>query len=76
MKWGVPTYGDGKYYIVALKNHVNIGFSLKRLSKKEQELFEGSGKTMKHIKIRTIKEIEKKRIVELLKLIWKKSSPK
>ncbi len=27
----------GKYYIAALKDHVNLGFSLKGLSKKEQE---------------------------------------
>jgi hypothetical protein len=33
MKWGVPAYGDRKYYIVALKDHVNLGFSLKGLTK-------------------------------------------
>lgn len=26
MKWGVPSYENGKYYFVALKNHVNLGF--------------------------------------------------
>ena len=57
MRAGVPCYGHkkeepcGKYYIAALKDHVNLGFSLKGLSKKEQDLFEGSGKTMKHIKV-------------------------
>jgi len=70
MKWGVPTYAKGKYYLVALKDHVNFGFSLKGLSKEEQKLFEGSGKTMKHIKIRSLKEINEKEIVELLKLVW------
>lgn len=71
IKWGVPTYGNGKYYIVALKDHVNLGFSLKDLSKKEQASFEGSGKTMKHIKIRSVEEIDEKRIIELLRLVWK-----
>ena len=33
MKWGVPAYADGRYYFVALKNHVNLGFSIKGLSK-------------------------------------------
>ena len=70
MKWGVPTYAKGKYYLVALKDHVNFGFSLKGLSKEEQKLLEGSGKTMKHIKIRSLKEINEKEIVELLKLVW------
>ena len=69
MKWGVPSYGNGKYYFVALKTHVNLGFSLKGLSKEEIALFEGSGKTMKHIKINSLKDIEEKKIVELLKLI-------
>ena len=68
MKLGVPWY-EGKYYIVALKDHVNLGFSLKGLSKKEIELFEGGGKTMKHIKIRSLNEIDGKKIVELLKVV-------
>jgi hypothetical protein len=72
MKWGVPTYADGRYYLVALKDHVNLGFSLKGLSKEEQKLLEGSGKTMRHIKIRALDEIDEKRIKELLKMVWKK----
>ena len=68
MKMGVPWY-EGKYYIVALKDHVNLGFSLKGLSKKEIELFEGSGKTMRHVKIRSMDEIDEKKIVKLLKVV-------
>ena len=68
MKLGVPWY-EGKYYIVALKDHSNLGFSLKGLSSKEVGLFEGGGKTMKHIKIRSLNEIDEKKIVELLKVI-------
>jgi len=71
MKLGVPWY-EGKYYIVALKGHVNLGFSLKGLSKKEQELFEGSGKTMKHIKLYSLKEINEKKIIKLLRIVGKK----
>ncbi|MCP8314189.1 MAG: DUF1801 domain-containing protein [archaeon] len=71
MKWGVPAYAKGKYYLVALKDHVNFGFSLKGLSKEEQKLLEGSGKTMKHIKIRSLKEIKENEIIELLKLVGK-----
>ena len=26
MKWGVPTYAKGRFYFVALKDHVNLGF--------------------------------------------------
>jgi uncharacterized protein YdhG (YjbR/CyaY superfamily) len=71
IKWGVPAYADGKYYLVALKDHVNLGFSLKGLSKEEQKLFAGSGKTMKHIEIRSSKEINREKIAELLKLVLK-----
>lgn len=69
MKWGVPAYGNGRYYIVALKDHVNIGFSLKGLTKDDEKLFDGGGKTMKHIAISLSKQIDKKRIVKLLKLV-------
>lgn len=71
MKLGVPWYEE-KYYIVALGDHVNLGFSLKGLSKKEMELLEGGGKTMKHIKIHSVKEIDEKKIVELLRMVKKK----
>ena len=71
MKWGVPYY-EGKYYIVALKDHVNLGFSLKGLSKEEAELLEGSGITMKHIKINSLNAIDEQNILKLLKMVDKK----
>ena len=68
MKWGAPGY-DGRYYIVALKDHVNLGFSLKGLSPEEEKLFEGSGKTMKHIKVYSLDDIDEERITGLLNMI-------
>jgi hypothetical protein len=68
MKWGVPTFSGGKFYIGALKEHVNLGFSINGLTKEEIALFEGGGKTMRHIKIRTLKDVDEKRIVKLLKI--------
>ena len=68
MKYGVPYYGN-KYYIVALKTHVNLGFSIKGLTKEEIALFEGSGKTTKHIKINTLEDIEENMIIKLLKMV-------
>jgi len=72
MKWGVPAYGNGRYYIVALRDYVNLGFSLNGLTKEDNILFDGGGKTMKHIEITALKNIDKKRIVSLLKLIEKR----
>jgi hypothetical protein len=71
MKWGVPTFSGGKFYIGTLKDHVNLGFSINGLTKEEIALFEGSGKTMRHIKVRTLKDIDEKRIVKLLKTAGK-----
>ncbi|MBN2122642.1 DUF1801 domain-containing protein [Candidatus Micrarchaeota archaeon] len=67
MKWGVPAYAGGKCYFVALKTHVNLGFSIKGLSKEGRALLEGGGKTMKHIEIASLKDMDEKKIVKLLK---------
>ncbi|MFX1492104.1 MAG: DUF1801 domain-containing protein [Promethearchaeota archaeon] len=72
MKWGVPNFYNGTFYIVALKDHVNLGFSIQGLSEQELALFEGTGKTMRHIKIRTLQKIDEPKIVNLLKLVAKK----
>ena len=76
MKWGVPAFADGKFYIVALKDHVNLGFSIKGLTKEDMALFDGGGKTMKHIEVDKMENIDEKRIVELLKLVDKRAKPK
>ena len=41
-KMGVPWY-EGKFYVLALKGHVNMGFSVSGLSEEEKALFEGKG---------------------------------
>ena len=64
---GVPFY-ENRYYIVALKDHVNMGFAISGLSQKEIGLFEGKGKTMRHIKVYELEDIDQKRIVKLLKV--------
>lgn len=73
MKWGVPAFDGGNYYIVAVKDHVNLGFSKKGLTKEEINLFDGTASIMVHIEIKTLKEIDEKRIVKLLKLVKEKA---
>jgi hypothetical protein len=70
MWMGVPWYGKN-YYIVALKDHINIGFGIRGLSKKELDLFEGKGKTMRHVKIYSVADIDERQIVKLLKIAKK-----
>ena len=67
-KNGVPWY-ECKYYIVGLKDHVNIGFSVEGLAPEEMSLFEGKGKYMRYIKIYLIDEIDDKKLVKLLKCV-------
>jgi hypothetical protein len=69
MKWGVPAFADGKYYIVALKNHVNLGFSTAGLTREEIALFDGGVKTTRHIQIASLNDIDEERIIPLLKLV-------
>jgi hypothetical protein len=74
MKWGVPAYAYGNYYIVALKDHINLGFSIKGLTTEELTLFDGGGKTTKHIQISDLSNIDDERIIKLLKLVDKRAS--
>lgn len=73
MRWGVPTFAGGKFYIAAMKNRVHVGFAITGLNKDEISLFEGSGKTMRHIKIPTLEDIDQKKLVRLIELVDKKA---
>ena len=67
-KHGVPWY-ECNYYIVGLKDHVYIGFSVEGMNKQELKLFEGNGKYMRHIKIYSPDDIDEKKIIKLLKIV-------
>jgi len=73
MAWGVPAFKQGKFYIVGLKDSVNLGFAVKGLNKKDMENFKGKGKTMRHLKFKDKKEINEKEIIKLLRLVDKKA---
>lgn len=72
--WGVIVFGKSKFYLAAMKDRVHVGFSIIGLSSEEVKLFEGSGKTMRHIKIHSLGDIEEKRLVELIRLVDEKAS--
>jgi putative endonuclease len=71
IKWGVPAYDGGRFYLGAMKNQVNLGVCINGLTKAQTALFEGSGKTMRHIKVRTLADIKEKKIAKLLKIASK-----
>jgi hypothetical protein len=71
-KLGVPWY-DGRFYIVGLKDHVNVGFCIDGLTRKELAEFEGKGRLMRHIKIHALREIDHDKLVKLVKLVHRKT---
>lgn len=73
MTWGVVTFAGGKFYIAAMRSRVHVGFSITGLNKEEISLFEGNGKTMRHIKIPTLENIDEKTLVNLIKMVDKKA---
>ena len=70
--WGVVTFAGKKFYIAAMKNRVHVGFAITGLDKDEIGLFEGGGKTMRHIRIPTLESIDKQRLVRLIEMVDKK----
>jgi hypothetical protein len=72
-KMGVPWY-EGKFYLVALKDHVNMGFSVKGLSEQEKSLFKGKGSMMRHVRFHSLEDVDKARVAKLLRLVVDKAS--
>jgi hypothetical protein len=73
MLWGVPAFNNGMFYIVTLKDHVNLGFTVAGLTKEEASLFEGGGKTTRKIEIKAEKDIDEMKMRKLLNLVYQKS---
>ena len=71
-KNGVPWYG--KFYIVGLKNSVNVGFSITDLDEEELKLFSGAGKFMRHTKLHTVDDIDEEKMKKLFNLVWVKAN--
>ena len=69
MKWGVPTFGEDQFYIVGLKDHVNLGFSIKDLPPTVIDQLQGSGKTMRVLEVKNEEEIDTERIKQLLRMV-------
>lgn len=68
MKMGVPWY-EGKFYLVALKDHVNMGFAYNKILDKYQDQLEGKGQYMRHIKFHSLSDIDEEKLVQLIKAV-------
>ena len=73
MRWGAITYAGGKFYLAAMRQRVHVGFAITGLNKEEVSKFEGNGKTMRHIKIPTVDNIDEPALVNLIKLVDQKA---
>ena len=71
MRWGVITFGSGKFYLAAMKNRVHVGFAITGLNKDEISQLEGTGKTMRHIKIPKLEDIDQEKLTNMIEIVNK-----
>lgn len=67
IKWGNPTYilnGQNLTWILIYKDHVDLGFF--HGSKLKSPFLEGTGKGLRHIKVRSEEDIEEEEFKKLL----------
>ncbi|ASN03527.1 DUF1801 domain-containing protein [Virgibacillus necropolis] len=68
IKWGMPSYIENGMvcYIQTAKNHVNFGFYFGAILTDRDSLLEGTGKKMRHIKIKKIEDIQQDQYAALI----------
>jgi hypothetical protein len=71
IKWNMPVFNNGKdfAYLRFSKKHITLGFYNIEKIQDPDNLLEGEGNTLKHIKIKSKDEIKQKNIYEWLKQI-------
>ena len=68
IKWSKPSYGINRNicYLQPSKNHVNLGFYFGASLIDKDNLLEGTGKQMRHIRIKKLDEIQPEKIKALI----------
>jgi hypothetical protein len=69
LKWGMPWYSknDNICYLAIFPKHVNLGFAQGAHLDAPNGLLQGTGKGMRHIKIKSAADIKKREFTRLLK---------
>jgi hypothetical protein len=72
-KWNRPVFGTSKdfAYLLTTKAHVNLGFYNYQKLVDEKKLLEGTGKDMRHIKLKTVADIDEKLLTEWFRTLSK-----
>lgn len=68
-KWGIPVFTKTKIftYLRSSKNHVALGiYNIDRI-KDPKRILEGTGKNMRHLKLKNLEELDKVLIAEWLR---------
>lgn len=71
IKWGFPVFGNPKdfVYFRTAKAHITLGFYNFDKIEDADKLLEGSGKTFRNLKIRSMKDVNADLIGEWLKAV-------
>jgi hypothetical protein len=66
--WGIPTFeaNDPFAYFMVGKKHVTLGFHYGASLADPQNLLEGTGKNLRHVKLRTDEDLSKQGLRELI----------
>jgi hypothetical protein len=75
-KWSRPIFGAGMgfAYIQANKAHINLGFAKGALLPDPQGLLEGTGKELRHVKIRSAEQVNPTHLLPLIQAAAKLAS--
>jgi hypothetical protein len=66
--WGIPTFETKHpfcFYMVG-KNHITFGFHYATSLDDPERLLEGTGKNLRHVKLRAVEDFQKKGLKELV----------
>ena len=66
--WGIPTFEGGNpfcFYMVG-KKHVTFGFHFGTSLEDPEGLLEGTGKNIRHVKLRAVEDLERRGLRELV----------
>lgn len=73
IKWGFPVFAKTKdfTYFRTAKQHITLGFyNIDRIENAEQ-LLEGTGKNMRHIKIKTASDLDEQQLKDWFQVVSK-----
>ena len=71
IKWNMPVFSNSKNfcYLQMAKNHVSIGFYNPEKIEDTDNLLEGSGSVIRHLKIKSVNDIDVNQLTKWLRVV-------